>query len=284
MKKFLAVGILLLTGCVTTPITAPVVMTDQHIASVSDAALCSLSKTNPDPRIDAEMQSRNVDCDPSALRCGAKGIKSGTKKFSKCKENQQAQQIAETGNKQYAATAIKQESSCGFMQEFFGGRDCRKEDIQRSMNACKSQKKWVDKMQCKQGVPISDPLDAEINAYISVLIEQVKTHQLTEAQAEYAFQRKVSEVTQRIDQANAEQKRLNLIERQQDALAHQQRMERMSETTRQNNDLMMEALKNNRQNTSIPTPAPMPIPTLKNPERTECRPDGYGGVTCTTYR
>ena len=132
MKKFLVFGILALTGCVTMP--EPVVMTDQHIAGVSDAALCSLSKTNPDPRIDAEMQSRNVDCDPAALRCGAKGIKKGTQKFSECKESEKLKLASESNNTVPQKQAYKsansahqeQAYSCGFMDEFLGGVDCFK--------------------------------------------------------------------------------------------------------------------------------------------------------------
>lgn len=87
--------VLLLTGCLSTPHYAPPPLTDKYIADLNDAALCSLSNTQVDPRIGAEIQLRKLDCDPLSLTCSAKGLKKGTKKFSQCKADQRAQYALE---------------------------------------------------------------------------------------------------------------------------------------------------------------------------------------------
>ncbi|WP_041802698.1 hypothetical protein [Micavibrio aeruginosavorus] len=76
-----------LSGCVT----ARPPMTDQQIAEVNDAALCSLSNTENDIRIDAEIMSRKLDCDPASLVCAAKGLKKGTSKFAQCRKEKAAE-------------------------------------------------------------------------------------------------------------------------------------------------------------------------------------------------
>ncbi|WP_435640439.1 hypothetical protein [Micavibrio aeruginosavorus] len=83
----LVVVAIALSGCVTT--RPP--MTDQQIANVNDAALCSLSNTENDIRIDAEIMSRKLDCDPAALVCSAKGLKKGTSKYTQCKKEKAAE-------------------------------------------------------------------------------------------------------------------------------------------------------------------------------------------------
>ncbi len=161
-------------------------------------------------------------------------------------------------------------SGCGW------ARDCQAEEIQQDMHACTVlNKKWVDKMACKRRVGMahpSDPLDNEISAYIGVLIEKVKTHKMTVAQAEYAYQQKVAEVSQRLDQANAENRRLNLIERQQDMQAAQERARRLDQINQENDNRLLNSMKPTQPLTT----------TYTSPTTTHCSPDGYGGVTCTT--
>ena len=164
-------------------------------------------------------------------------------------------------------------SDCGFAQEFFLDRDCLGEEIQKSMNECKTRETWIEKMECRRSVGTTyhrDPLDDEISAYIGVLIENVKTHKMTQAQADYAFQQKVAGVNREIGQANENSRRLNLIERQQDALAHQQRMEGMYGAGSTFKPVL------------LPPPVVAPAP-IKNPTRTDCQDNGSFGISCTTY-
>lgn len=148
---------------------------------------------------------------------------------------------------------------CGFTQEFFGGRDCRQEQMDRALNICETRKAWVEMTECKARVMISyrnDPFTQEIFAYSMLLIEKVNNRKMTNAEAEYAIQQKVAEVNQRLSGIRAENRQLDLIEREQDMRAHQERMKRMYQK-----------------------PAPVLTPT-----KTECRPARglEGGFDCTT--
>ena len=158
-----------------------------------------------------------------------------------------------------------------------------KEQMDRKFSACENYKSWVEQSECKNRVVNSEPryrnnrFFQEIVAYRSLLIEKVKANQLTEAEARYALVQKVSEIDRQVAKMRAEDRRLDLIEREQDMRAHQDRMNRMNAVIQQNNDRMMETIKNNQQNTTTPAPV------YTSPTTTNCEPDGYGGMRCTTY-
>jgi len=77
----------------------------------------------------------------------------------------------------------------------------------------------------------------------------------------------------------SEQRRIDLIERQQDMQNTQERLRRQNEAREQAFDPLIQTMKGiqNRQNDQPPTPV------IQSPTTTNCRPDGFGGVTCTTY-
>lgn len=166
---------------------------------------------------------------------------------------------------------------CGLMNEIFEVRDCEQERINNEQNACEAQKTWVEKAECKTSLMTkyrNDPFTQEISAYNRLIIEKVKSHKMKNAEADYAIQQKIAEVNQRLSAIRAQNRQLDLIERQQDALARQQIMERD-----QKQDQM---LLDNFNRRSIQTPTSPPL--IQNPERTECRPNVLsGGFDCTTY-
>lgn len=173
-------------------------------------------------------------------------------------------------------------AGCGFAEEFFLERNCKAEEMQRVMHECGTRKTWVDKTQCKRGVITTyqpSPASNEVSAYAGLLIEKVKDRKMTTAQAEYALQQKISEVNQRVDQAYSDQRHIDLIERQQDMQNTQERLNRQNEAREKASDPLIQTMKGiqNRQNAQ---PA---APVIQSPTTTNCRPDGFGGVTCTTY-
>ncbi len=74
---FLCATLLVLSACASP-------LTDQEISGLSNEQLCTVSRSNPDPRLDAEIKRKGLDCDPATLNCKAQGLKKNTKEFSSC--------------------------------------------------------------------------------------------------------------------------------------------------------------------------------------------------------
>ncbi|MDI1229297.1 MAG: hypothetical protein PSY14_16580 [bacterium] len=80
--------ILVLTACAAAN-TTPRRLTDDEVSKLSNDHLCVLAPTYNDPRIDAQIAKKKLDCDPRNLYCQGKGFKRGTKAYSTCFRNAQ---------------------------------------------------------------------------------------------------------------------------------------------------------------------------------------------------
>jgi|GEM_PF-3054941 len=132
-------------------------------------------------------------------------------------------------------------------------------------NMCEHKPTWVEYAQCLNRIGAihysDDPLEREMIAYQNFLIEKVQNKQMTPAEAEYLRQQKWNQAKQQHSTPNYYSGSSNL-----------------NTTIQQNNNLMMEAIKNNQKNSAMPSE-----PLFKSPTSTDCNPNGYGGITCTTY-
>ena len=195
-----------------------------------------MAKTNPDPRIDTEIRSRSVDCEHSALVCTNKGIKKGTNAFDVCKA--QETQLASTRKIISGSTQTYQTTYTPRV----------------SQQACEQITTWLERMECFEN-RLSNNRQAneatfgrEVLAYMRVLIENVKSGKMSEAEAKYAYEQKLSEIRQRL----AERKALESLSR--------------STNQMQNSQVFQQT------------------PTYQGTVKTECRPaQGLeGGFDCTT--
>jgi hypothetical protein len=80
-------GLVLLSGCVTDSqnIYVPPPLTDQQIAAFSNDGLCEVGQHIVDPRLDAEVARRKINCDPAFRYCQEKHTAKA--KMESCVEN-----------------------------------------------------------------------------------------------------------------------------------------------------------------------------------------------------
>jgi len=121
---------------------------------------------------------------------------------------------------------------------------------------CESKPSWVEYAQCLNRIGMvyygNDASEHTMIAYRNFLIEQVQTKKITPAQAEYMRQEKWEQVKQGIYSPPPRfVKRIN------------------------SDPALIPVI--------IPQSVPTPLPVIKSPERTECRPTLGGGFDCTTY-
>jgi len=141
---------------------------------------------------------------------------------------------------------------------------CVTNEYAAEKSVCENKPSWVEYAQCSNRIGAKyyggDPLENEMIAYRNLLIEKVQNKQMAPAEAEYLRQQKWNQAKQQYNTPNYYSGSGNL-----------------NAVIQQNNDRMMETIKNNQQNTT--TPAPLPTQT-----KTECRPNLLGGgFDCTTY-
>ena len=243
MKKYLFISVLILSGCVSTPYETsyvPPPLTDQYIKDINDAALCSLSVTQGEQRIYAEISNRTLDCSRSSLVCSVKGFKKGTDQFLACKKNMELKKD-EVNIHKFQENNLQYQHSPKFYKQ-----------------TCQHITVWLEKMECfEKSLSGNNRYRKatnyrEIMAYMRVLIESVKSGKMTEAEAKYAYEQKLSEAKRQLAEKDALQR---------------------------NNDRLMETMKNNQQNSQ------KPAPVYTNPTTTKCRPNRFdGGFNCTTYQ
>ena len=249
MKNYLFVSLLVLSGCVATtseppPIYEPLPLTDQYIKDINHAALCSLSVTQGEPRIYAEISNRKLDCSRSPLVCANKGYKKGTKKFLECEENERLQ------------IALKENSVTRPRQAYRAILAPRitTPPPKTSQQACGQIATWLERIECFEKSLSNDrqakeaTFGREVLAYMRVLIDNVKSGKMSESEAKYAYEQKLSEIRQR------------LVERE--------ALENLSRSTNQ----------------AQRPPVFQPTPVYQGSIKTECRPARglEGGFDCTT--
>jgi len=82
MKVLLALSLILLTASCASPTMK---MTDAQIASLSDDQACSYyNGYKPEPRLNAEIERRNLICDRHYRECLKRGNTPGTRAFAFC--------------------------------------------------------------------------------------------------------------------------------------------------------------------------------------------------------
>lgn len=131
-------------------------------------------------------------------------------------------------------------------------------------SACENRPSWIEYAQCSNRLGVKyygdDPLEREMIAYRNLLIERVQNKKITTAEAEYLRQQKWDQAKQKYNAPNYYSGSGNL-----------------NAVIQQNNNRMIEVMKNNQQN------APAAAPVYTSPVTTSCNPNGYGGINCTTY-
>jgi len=141
---------------------------------------------------------------------------------------------------------------------------CVTSEYDAEKSVCENKPSWVEYARCANKIGSqyygSDPLEREMIAYRNLLIEKVQNKEITPKEAEYLRQQKWNQAKQQYNTPNYNSGSGNL-----------------NAAIQQNNDRMVETIKNNQQNSTAPAPV------YTSPTTTNCEPDGYGGMRCTTY-
>lgn len=82
MTRFIAIAAVLFLAACASPALK---MTPQEISALPDNRLCSIHNNyNREPRVEAEVNRRNLVCDPYARECLARGNTPGTEAMGFC--------------------------------------------------------------------------------------------------------------------------------------------------------------------------------------------------------
>ena len=174
----LIIATIFLSGC--SSVESKPHLTDAQIMGMNSAQLCSVNITYSDSRLLKLIEERRIDCSYSALVCENKGIKKGSKNFSKC--------IKET-NKEYAIQQKRLENpawaNCidrGFKNDTKAMKDCtllwslkkqQEEVFAVQQQEAENQKNWtqffqqIDKMaqEDNQRAIVNKPINTNCSFY-----------------------------------------------------------------------------------------------------------------------